>query len=71
MHETEAGTACDHITLSFERLDGSSLQIVVQLEVPNCISLYFHHIRLIFKGQEEALFKFFCMKERLFSSFPV
>ena len=56
-------SACDHITLNFERQDGNSLQIVVQLEVLDCISLYLTHY--IFKRQEEPLFKFFCMKERL------
>ena len=40
LHETEAGTACDHITLNFERQDGRSLQIVVQKEVLDCISSY-------------------------------
>ena len=33
LHETEAETACDPITLSFERQDGRSSQIVVQKEV--------------------------------------
>ena len=37
MHETEAGAAYDHITLNFERQDGSSLQSVVQKEVLYCI----------------------------------
>ena len=30
LHETEAETACDHITLNSKRPDGSSLQIVVK-----------------------------------------
>ena len=29
-HQTERGTAYDHITLNFERQDGSSLEIMVQ-----------------------------------------
>ena len=40
LSENEAGTACDHITLNSERLDGSYLQIVVQKDVLDCISSY-------------------------------
>ena len=40
LYETEAGTAYDQITLSFERRNGSSLQIVVQKGVLNCVALY-------------------------------
>ena len=61
MRKTEAGTGCDHTELNFERQNGSSLQIVVQKGILDCISLY----RLNFKSQEEVLFKLFCMKERL------
>ena len=40
LHEAEAVTAYDHITLNFERHGVSSLQIVVQKEVLDCMSLY-------------------------------
>ena len=40
LHETEAGTACYHITLKFERHDESSLQIATQENVLKCTSLY-------------------------------
>ena len=40
MHETEAGTACDTFRLNYEHQDGSSLQIVVHLEVLDFKSLY-------------------------------
>ena len=39
LHETEAGTACAHITMNFEHQDGSSLQIAIQKGVSNCMSL--------------------------------
>ena len=43
LHENETETACDHITenitLNFERQD-ESLQIDLQKEVLDCISLY-------------------------------
>ena len=32
LHETEAGTAFDHVTMNFEPQDGSSLQIATQKE---------------------------------------
>ena len=40
LHETEAETTCDRITLNFECQDRSSLQIVVQKDVLDCVSLY-------------------------------
>ena len=39
LHEIEAGPTCNDITLSFEPQHGSSLQIVVQLEVLDYLSL--------------------------------
>ena len=55
LHQTEAETAYDHITLNFECQDGSSLQVVLQKEVLDCISL----ITLNLKHQEQALFLVF------------
>ena len=59
LYETEPGTACDPIRLNFEHQDGSSLQIVVQLEVLDCLSLH------SFSNAKKRLFQVFCMKERL------
>ena len=59
-HETEAGTTCDHITLNFECRDGSSLPIVLQKEVLDCI---YDNILLNFKRQEEALSCFLYKRE--------
>ena len=61
LHEIEAGTASGHTTLNSERQDGSSLQIIVKLEVLNCILLYQTH----FQTPKGALCKLSCMKERL------
>ena len=41
LHEAGAETVLGPITLNFERQDGSSIQIVVQKEVLDCISTNF------------------------------
>ena len=62
-HETEAGIACDHVTLDFGRQDGR--QVFLQIAVQRSFRLHISTIRPNFKRQEEALFNFFCMKESL------
>ena len=53
LHETEAETACDHITLNFEGQGGSSLQIFVHIIISDAIS-----------STKKALLKYFGTKER-------
>ena len=57
LHEAEAKTAYDHVTLNFERQDTSSLQTVLQKK----FRLHIIISKLNFKGHG----KVFCLKERL------
>ena len=50
LHETEAGTASDHITPNFKRQYGSSFQIAVQKDVLDCISLYYTQFQMLRRG---------------------
>ena len=74
LHETEAGTRYNHKTLNFLCQDGSSLQIVVQLDVLDRILLYHTHFQTprrrsfqVFLYEREAGST--CDKGLLFSDF--
>ena len=60
LHETEAETACDPMTLNFGCQDGNSLQVVVQKEFLDCMLLW---ISDQFSNAEKRLFQVFLFEK--------